>query len=432
MHQTKKRIKPKNSERQQHLNIRKKFFLVMKKSFWGLNDLSISGRTVLVRVDFNVPLDEQGNIYDDDKIRAAIPTIRFLIQNNARIILMSHLGRPKGIEEKLKMDVIGERLQKLLKSRVIKVNNCVGEDVKVIVQNMHEKDIVLLENLRFYPEEESNSRDFAQALADLADIYVNDAFGTMHRAHASVDAITRFIPSCAGFLVEKELQMLKQVTEKPKSPFVAIIGGAKISDKIKFMEALVDKVDFLLVGGAMMFTFFKGQHKNVGKSLVEPELTNFARKLFVNHKNIVLPVDVVGDTKTDENAKPKLALADSIPDDFIGMDIGPETINLFEKKIRIARTIFWNGPLGKCELKQFSKGTKAIAKAIVSRRCLKIAGGGDSLAIIEKLHLSRKFTHISTGGGATLDFIANGTLPGIIALELSCQNFAKYKQDGII
>lgn len=404
----------------------------MQKSFWTLNDFNFNGKTVLVRADFNVPLNNEGKITDNRRIRAAIPTISFLLKSNAKVILISHLGRPFGIDEKLRMDPVANCLKQLLKRRIIKLNDCVGNNVQMIVKNMQNQDIILLENLRFYDEEEKNSKDFAQALAELADIYVNDAFGAMHRAHASVDAITDFLPSCAGFLVEKEVSALKILLNTKKNNFVAVIGGAKISDKIKLMNTLANKVEFLLVGGAMAFTFLKSQKKNVGKSVVEDKMIGFAKNLLANHTNIILPIDITGNKNTLEKSKPITVLASDIPANFTGLDIGAKTIKLFEEYLKKANTIFWNGPLGMCEVVQFCKGTKKIAKFISSKKCTKIVGGGNTAQIIDKLKLFKKFTHVSTGGGATLDFIENGTLLGIQALERSFAKFKKYKKSARI
>ncbi len=401
----------------------------MQKSFWNLNDFNFNGKTVLVRADFNVPLDKDCKITDDKRIRAAIPTIKFLLKSNAKVVLISHLGRPLGINEKLRMDPIANCLKKLLNHRIIKLNDCVGDNIQNIVANMQNQDIILLENLRFYNEEENNSKDFAQALANLADIYVNDAFGTMHRAHASVDAITNFLPSCVGFLVEKEIAALKILLKAKKKNFVAIMGGAKISDKIKLMNTLANKVEFLLVGGAMAFTFLKSQKKNVGKSLVENKMAGFAKNLLNRHKNIILPLDIATTKYPLKKSKTITVLAKNIPSNFTGLDIGTQTTKLFESYLQKAHTIFWNGPLGMCEIAQFCTGTKKIAKFIASKKCTKIVGGGDTAEIIDKLKLSKKFTHVSTGGGATLDFIENGTLPGIIALERSFNKFKKYKKN---
>lgn len=404
---------------------------MMKNKFWTLKDLNLAGKTVLVRVDFNVPIDDKGKITDDNRIRAALPTIKYLLEKNAKIILMSHLGRPKGIDEKLRMNAVAERLQELLKRTVTKLDECIGQSVEIVARGIHKKDILLLENLRFHPEEEKNSKTFAGALANLADVYVDDAFGSTHRSHASIDAITDCLPSCAGLHVEKELTMLKTIVERPKRPFVAIMGGSKVSDKIKLITNLLKKVDFLLIGGAMMFTFFKSQGHNVGKSFVENEMLTTAQKILEN-KKIVLPTDIVGDFSADKKAKPKICPVTSIPQNFIGLDIGPETIELFSNALKPAKTIFWNGPLGMCELPQFCTGSTKIARAIAAKRATKIAGGGNTAEVLDKLGITKKFTHVSTGGGATIEFLEQGTLPGIIALERSLMKFVQYKRRGAV
>lgn len=404
----------------------------MKKTFWSIRDLNFTGKTVLARVDFNVPIDSAGKITDDKRIRAALPTINYLLEKKSKIILMSHLGKPKGFDEKLKMDSVAARLQELLKRSITKLDDCVGDAVNTAVKCMHVGDIILLENLRFHPEEESNSKSFADALSKFADVYVDDAFGSMHRSHASIDAVTDLLPSCAGFLVEQEVKMLAPLLKRPKRPFVAIMGGAKVSDKIKLISKLVEKVDSLLVGGAMLFTFVKSQGHSVGKSLVEDELCSFAKGLLKKNKKIFLPVDVVGSASADKNAAPKLVNVDAMPKNFIGLDIGPKTVVQYSQILKQAKTIFWNGPLGMCELKNFRKGTEAIAKVIAQTRAVKIVGGGDSAAVIDKLGLSKKFTHVSTGGGATLEFLEHGTLPGFVALERSYQKFLSYKRKGVI
>lgn len=404
----------------------------MKKKLWSIKDFNLTSKTVLVRVDFNVPFDSNGKISDDLRIRAALPTIKYLLKKKSKIVLMSHLGKPNGFNEKLKMDVVAQRLQDLLKHQVIKLDDCVGSEVNSVVKGLSNCGIVLLENLRFHSEEESNSKEFAGALAKFADFYVDDAFGSIHRSHASIDAITDFVPSCAGFLVEQELKMLGLLLKRPKKPFVAIMGGAKVSDKMKLMEKLVKKVDILLVGGAMMFTFLKSQGKRVGKSFVEEKSCGFASDLLKKNKKIILPVDVVGDVRADETAKQKLAMIDAIPKDFIGLDIGPETIGMYAEILKPAKTIFWNGPLGMCELENFRRGTEMIARVIAQKRAVKIVGGGDICAVINSLKLSNKFTHVSTGGGAALEFLEQGTLPGVIALERSFQKFLKYWRKGAV
>lgn len=391
--------------------------------------MKVSGRRVIVRVDFNVPLDNGGNIADDSKIRAALPTINYLLRKKSRVVLMSHFGKPSGTNAKLRMNIIAERLKKLLSREVIKVDNCIGPSVKTVVKGMKDGDVVLLENLRFHLEEESNSHVFAKALAGLADVYVNDAFGTMHRSHASVDKIADFLPSAAGLLVEKELKALTPLLKTPNHPFIGITGGVKVSDKIKVIENLLNTIDCLLVGGAMMFTFLKSQKLEVGNSLVEDNLLSFAKKMLKSGK-IVLPVDVI--VGKSQKGSGKVVAVNKISKSMTGFDIGPKTVALFEKKLRGAKTVFWNGPLGLCEEKKFAKGTERIAKIIANLKGTKVVGGGDSVAVIERLKLNNKFTHVSTGGGATLEFLEGKKLPGIAALERSKEKFSHYKVGGAL
>ena len=394
------------------------------KKILTLKDLDVNNKRVLVRVDFNVPLDTKGNITDDKRIRAALPTIKYLIKNNAMVILMSHLGRPKGeIIDKLKMDNAAKRLERLLGRHVYKLDDCVGQDVEDFIDKMVDKEVVLLENLRFYKEEKENDPEFAQSLADLADVYVNDAFGTCHRAHASVESVTKYLQSAAGFLVEKEIEMLGKVLEKPKKPFIAIMGGVKVSDKISVIKSLLKKVDYLLIGGAMMFTFYKSQGMEVGRSIVEDDKLGLAKSLLKN-KKMILPTDTIIADKIDKGAKTKTADIDKIPKNMIGVDIGPETIKKYKKMIAKAKTMIWNGPMGVFELSEFAKGTNEIAKALAKSKAVTIVGGGDSASAIAKLKLEKKMTHVSTGGGASLEFLEGKKLPAIKALE---ENYRRFK-----
>ena len=384
-----------------------------------LNDFKFSKKKVLVRVDFNVPLNEKGNITDDKKIRAALPTIKYLLKQNAMVILMSHLGRPKRKYVKnLSMDRMAGRLQKLLKKKVYKAEMGIGPNEKYFKPGQ----VILLENIRFYPEEKKNDTKFAKALAAMADYYVNDAFGTCHRSHASVDAVTRYLPSCAGLLVEKEIKVMGSALKKPKKPFTAIIGGVKISSKIDTIKNLLKKADYLLIGGAMMFTFLKAGGLNVDKSLVENDKLSLAKKLMKNRK-IVLPVDCVIGNKFDKNAKAKTVYVNKIKG--IGLDIGPKTAKLYSAIIKKSKTVLWSGPMGKFEWTKFSKGTKQIAKAMVKSKGLTIVGGGDTVAALEKFRLEKKISHVSTGGGASLEFFGGKTLPAIAALEKNKKKFKK-------
>ncbi len=382
-----------------------------------LKEADVKGKVVLVRVDFNVPL-KNGKVSDDKRIRAALPTIEYLRKNKARIILMSHLGRPDGkVVDELRLVPVAVRLSKLLKYPVHYKLDCIGESVEDSVRGLHEGDVLLLENLRFYPEEEANDKLFAQKLAALADVYVNDAFGVSHRAHASVHAVTKFLPSYAGFLLQKEVSMLSKLLVKPKRPFVAVMGGAKVSDKIGVIENLLKKVDAVLVGGAMMFTFYKALGYEIGKSKFEADKVQLAKSLLKKgKKKIILPTDVIVAVST-EAKDAKVFSVHNIPKNVMGLDVGPETQAVYDEIISEARTVFWNGPMGMFELKPFSKGTFAVAKAMAKCKGVTVVGGGDSVAAIEKLKLDKKFTHVSTGGGASLEFLEGKKLPGIVVLE---------------
>jgi len=391
-----------------------------------LKDFKFLNKEVLVRVDFNVPLDKNGKITDDTRIKAALPTIQHLIKNKAMVILMAHLGRPNGkINSKLMMDNVAKRLAKLLKKKIYKLDDCIGLDVENFVDKMVPGEIVLLENLRFYPEEKENSKEFAKSLASLAQIYVNDAFGTCHRSHASVDAVTKYLPSCAGLLVEKEIKDMSKALEKPKKPFIAIMGGVKVSGKIDAINNLLKKVDKLLIGGAMMFTFLAANGSDVGNSIVEHEKLSLAKKLLKN-KKIILPVDTIVASNLKKNAKAKTSGIDVI--EGIGLDIGPKTIKLYKDIIKNAKTIIWNGPMGKFEWPKFAKGNNEIAKALAKSKATTIIGGGDSAAAVKKLKLEKKMTHVSTGGGASLDFFAGKKLPALSALENSYKNRKRFKK----
>ncbi len=382
-----------------------------------LKDLPIRpGKIVLVRADLNVPL-KNGKVAYDTRIRESLPTIQYLLKKKAIVLLLSHLGRPKGIDDSLRMDPIAERLGQLLKQHVLKTDDCVGAEVEDTINEMHSGDILVLENVRFHPEEEANDDSFARALAELADFYVNDAFGSSHRAHASIVGVPKYLPSAAGFLLEKEIKMLSKAL-KPKKPFVVVLGGAKVSDKIGVIENLAKKADKILVGGAMMFTFLKAMGKNVGQSKLEQDKINEAKKILRKFgKKIVLPVDVVVADKPDAKAKTKIVGIDEIPKSMIGLDIGPQTIKLFESELKRAKTVVWNGPMGMFEIPVFAKGTNAVAKAISKLKATTIVGGGDSISAIQKLGIAKKFSHVSTGGGASLEFLEGKKMPGIEVLE---------------
>src|SRR3989338_1515256 len=388
------------------------------QKFFTLNDLDAKGKRVLVRVDFNVPLDKKtGEITDDKRIRETLPTIKFLTERNAKVILCSHLGRPDGkVVDSLRMDKVALRLGQLLNKKVKKLNDCAGDYVKEEVMKMRDGDVVLLENLRFHPEEEENDDGFSRQLADLAELYVNDAFGTCHRAHASTYGAAQYLESAAGFLVEKELRIMGKAMENPDRPFVAILGGVKVSDKIKVIENLLTKVDKLLLGGAMIFTFYRAQGKNIGSSKIDEDGIELAKKLLKN-KKIVLPADVVIADRFDAYADSRIVDVGDMPNGWMGLDIGPKTIADYKGMLKDAKTIIWNGPLGVFEFKKFAFGTEEIAKFLTTLKAVTIVGGGDSAAAVERFGLAHKLTHVSTGGGASLEFFEGKTLPGIGALE---------------
>lgn len=394
------------------------------QKFFTLNDLDVKGKRVLVRVDFNVPLDKKtGEVSDYKRISGTLPTIKYLIERSAKIILCSHLGRPDGkVVESLRMDKVAAKLQQQLNKNVKKLNDCVGDYVKEEVNKMREGDIILLENLRFHPEEEENDEHFSKQLAELADLYVNDAFGTCHRAHASTYGVTRYLKSAAGFLVEKEISVMGKALENPDKPFIAILGGAKVSDKIKLIDNLLTKVDKLLLGGAMIFTFYKAKKFDIGSSKVDLDGIAMAKRLLSNEK-IVLPVDVIIADKFEANANSIVVDAKGIPSGWMGLDIGPRTVEKYKQILKNAKTIVWNGPLGVFEFEKFANGTKEIAEFLTKIKATTIIGGGDSAAAVEKFGFAGKLTHVSTGGGASLEFFEGKKLPGIEALEESYKKF---------
>lgn len=395
--------------------------MLNKKS---LKDLNFEGKKVLVRCDFNVPMDEDGNITDDIRIRSSLPTINYLIEKGAKVILMSHLGRPKGeANKKYSLKPVSERLSELLKQKVVfaEDDNVVSEDVKNQVNLMKDKDVLLLENTRFRKEEEKNEEVFAKDLASLGDLFVNDAFGTSHRAHASNVGISTYLPSALGLLVEKEMSTMGKTLESPERPFVAILGGAKVSDKIGVIENLLNIVDTIIIGGGMAYTFLKAQGYEIGTSLLEEDKIDLAKGLIdkAKDKNIklILPVDIVVAKEFKNDTEYRTVSIDNIPNDMMGLDIGEETIGLFVNEINNAKTIIWNGPAGVFEMENFKKGTEAIAKAMSESNAITIVGGGDSASAVEKAGYADKMTHISTGGGASLELLEGKKLPGIVAIS---------------
>ena len=396
----------------------------------SIQDLNLNGEQVFMRVDLNVPLNEDGRVSDDTRIRETLPTIEYALRKGARLILASHLGRPKGKPNpKMSLKPAAERLRILLDQKLGRSCNvgfapdCVGFAAEEMANKLEKGQTLLLENLRFHAEEEANDEKFSRQLAALADIYVNDAFGTAHRAHASTVGITEFVDkAAAGLLMQKELEYLGKVTSNPEKPFLAIIGGAKVSDKIDVLRNLMSKVDALVIGGAMAYTFLKSKGKQVGKSLVEEDKLDLAKELLEQAKNenirFLLPVDHVIADKIDASAKTRVVKSDEgIPADQMGLDIGPETIAAFSKEIASAKTILWNGPMGVFEVAPFANGTMKIAQAIAANRnALSIVGGGDSVAAVQQSGVADKITHISTGGGASLEFLEGKKLPGVEAL----------------
>ena len=387
-----------------------------------VKDIDLKGKKVFVRCDFNVPMDENQNITDNTRIKAALPTIKYLLEQNCKIILASHLGRPKGeVKPEFSLKPVAKELSKLLGKDIIMANDVIGEDATSKAENLKEGEIMLLENVRFHREETDNDPEFAKKLASMAEIFVNDAFGTAHRAHASTTGIADYIPGVAGFLIEKELKFLGNAINNPERPFVAILGGAKVSDKIGVIDSLLDKVDTLMIGGGMAYTFFKAQGYNVGNSLCEVEKTDLAleemKKAKAKGVKLLLPID----TKIGKEFKPdtesKTVAWTEIPDEWEGFDIGEKTIEMFKKELQNAKTVIWNGPLGLFEFEQFAIGTNEIAKTLAELDATTIIGGGDSAAAVTKAGLADKMTHISTGGGASLEFLEGKKLPGIECLQ---------------
>ena len=383
-------------------------------------DVNVQDKRVLVRVDFNVPMID-GVITDDKRIRAALPTIQHLVKQGGKVILMSHFGRPKGeVKEELRLDPIAERLSELLGQPVKKVNDCIGPEAEQAVAALKPGEVLLLENVRFYAEEEKNDPEFAKALAAHGDLYVNDAFGTAHRAHASTTGVADYLPAVSGFLMEKELEFLGGALEEPKRPFVAILGGAKVKDKIGVIEALLDKADTLIIGGGMAYTFFKAEGYEIGKSLLDPERLDFALEVMEKAKEkgveLLFPVDIVVGKERTADTEYKIVDFKEIPADWEGLDSGPKTTELFSEAIKKAGTVVWNGPMGVFELEPFAAGTRGIAEAMAASSAVTIIGGGDSAAAVEQMGLAGKMTHVSTGA-SFLEFLEGKVLPGVAALN---------------
>ena len=387
-----------------------------------IKDIDLKGKKVLVRCDFNVPMDENKNITDNTRIVAALPTIKYLLENNCAVILCSHLGRPKGeFKPEFSLAPVAKELSKLLDKEVIMAKDVVGEDANKKAKELQAGQVMLLENVRYHREETDNDPEFAKKLANMAEIYVNDAFGAAHRAHASTAGVAQYLPAVSGFLIEKELKFLGNALNNPERPFVAILGGAKVSDKIGVIDSLLEKVDTLMIGGGMAYTFFKAQGYNVGNSLCEVEKTDLAleemKKAKAKGVKLLLPID----TKIGKEFKPdtesKTVEWTNIPEGWEGFDIGEKTIEMFKNELKTAKTIIWNGPVGLFEFDQFAIGTNEIAKALAELNATTIIGGGDSAAAVEKAGLAEKMTHISTGGGASLEFLEGKKLPGIECLQ---------------
>jgi len=389
-----------------------------------LRDIEPAGKRTLVRVDFNVPLQD-GEVSDETRLVASTPTIRYLLHKSARVILMSHLGRPEGVDARYSLRPVGRRLERLLRMPVAFAEDCVGPDAEAMARGLGDSRLLLLENLRFHPEEEDNDPTFARRLAGLGELYVNDAFGTAHRAHASTAGVPRLLkPAVAGFLMEKELTYLGRALEEPVRPFAAVLGGAKISGKIDVITALLAKVDRLLIGGAMMFTFLRAQGLPTGRSLVEDDRVERARSILeqaaARNVELLLPVDCVATTALDGSAPSRTTAVEELRPDEIGVDVGPATVRRFAERLRDAKTVLWNGPLGVFEVPAFAEGTFAMARILAeatARGAITVVGGGDSAAAVQQAGLAEKLTHLSTGGGASLEFLEGKTLPGVAALD---------------
>jgi len=388
-----------------------------------IDTLNLKGKRVLLRVDYNVPYDKAMEITDETRITATLPTVNYCLRQGAKIILVSHLGRPKGKPvPEMSLKPVAKRLSEILGRKVLFIDQPLGEGVKKITDSLREGEIALLENIRFYPGEEKNDEGLGKLLASLCDTYIDDAFAAAHRGHSSNDAVTKYATECAaGFLMENEIEYFKKAMENPKRPLGAIIGGAKISTKLDALKNILNKVDYIIIGGGMAFTFLKAKGCNIGKSLLEEDRVGTAKAIMdeAKRKNVdlLLPVDVVAAPAFDNNSPRTIVPADKIPDDLIGLDIGPESIKLFNQKIKTSKTVIWNGPMGAFEMPNFSTGTNEIAKSIIDSGCLSIVGGGDSVAAVNQSGMADQISYISTGGGAWLELLEGKTLPGIAALD---------------
>lgn len=387
-----------------------------------VEDIDVSGKKVLLRVDFNVPMGKDGTISDDTRIRASLPTIKYLIDHHARIIICSHLGRPDGkVVEELRLTPVAKRLSELIGKPVKALRDCVGPEVEAEIAKLQNGEVALLENLRFHPEEEANDPNFAQALARLADIYVDDAFGASHRAHASVVGVAKYLPAVSGFLMEKELKALGGALENPKKPFAAMIGGAKVSGKLAVLENIIGKVDALLIGGGMAATFFKSQGYGVGASMVENDKLDYVRKLMDKAKSLgvrlLLPQDMVVTDKLEAGSSTRTVPSTQIPDGWIAADIGPRAVDEFSRELKKCKTVLWNGPVGVFEIPQFAEGTRRLAKVIAGLKVTTVIGGGSTAEAVAEMGLAGKMSHVSTGGGASLEFLEGKVLPGVAVLQ---------------
>lgn len=387
----------------------------------SLKDIDLKGKRVLMRVDFNVPLNKELEITDDNRIKAALDSINYILEQGGKLILMSHLGRPKGqVKPEYSLKPVAKRLGQLLNKPVKMLGDCIGEEVESAISEMSPGDVILLENLRFHKEEEANDPEFAKKLASLGDVFVNDAFGTCHRAHASTEGVTHYLEAVSGFLVQKEIEYFEKVLKNPQKPFIFVLGGAKVADKIPVIENMIDKADCIIIGGAMAYTFMKAQGVDVGSSRLEPDMFDVVKKIFEKAKTkgiqILLPIDHVVTDNIEEATNIKTTPGPSIDEGWMGVDIGPATIGLFSSKINEAKTIVWNGPVGIFENDKFAKGSEAIAKAIAASSAVSVIGGGDTAAAVDKFGVADEMSHISTGGGASLEYLEGKVLPGIAAL----------------